>query len=141
MQMMTKAKFLIALIIALVVISAPVIYHKLYWAYQQYAVIRIIEKNRFPNSVVIAKEVDINWGMTSNWCWVTAFVTFRSSSSFEEVKAWYERHPEGIKYFEDGRGLDLLSNSQDSSSSPITYRVSYQKWISAFICPETYERR
>ena len=139
--MTTKAKILVTLIIAVVVIATPVIYHKLYWAYQRYAVVRIIEKNRFPNSVVIEREVYINWGMTSNWCWVTAFVTFQTGSSFEEVKAWYEDHPKGIRYFEDGRGLDLLSTSQESNNNFIMYRVSYQKWISALICPETDEER
>jgi hypothetical protein len=138
--MTTKAKILATSII-LVVIITPVIYHYLYWDYQRYAVVRIIERNRFPNSVVIDKQVGINWGMTSNWCWVTALVTFQSGSSFEEVKVWYEDHPEGIKYFEDGRGLDLLSDSQNPSNHPIEYRVSYQKWISAFICPETYDTK
>jgi len=139
--MTTKAKILVTLIIAVVVIATPVIYHKLYWAYQRYAVVRIIEKNRFPNSVVIEEEVGTDWGMTSNWCLVIAYVTFQSGSSFEEVKAWYEDHPDGIRYFEDGRGLDLLSNSHNSDNNRIMYRVSYQKWISAFICPKTYEKR
>ena len=137
--MTTKTKFPVPLIIALIVITTPVLYHYLYWGYHRSAVIWIIERNRFPNSVIIDKEVYINWGMTSNWCWVTALVTFQSDSGFENVKAWYEEHPEGIRYFEDGRGLDLLSHSQINNR--ITYRVSYQKWISAFICPESYEKR
>ena len=139
--MTTKAKILVTLIIAVVMIATPMIYHKLYWAYQRYAVVRIIEKNRFPNSVVIEEEVGTDWGMTSNWCLVIAYVTFQSGSSFEEIQGWYEDHPDGIRYFEDGRGLDLLSNSQNSDNYHIMYRVSYQKWISAFICPKTYEKR
>lgn len=139
--MTTKAKILITLIIAVVMIATPVIYHKLYWAYQRYAVVRVIEKNRFPNSVVVEEEVGTDLGMTSDWCWVTAHVTFQSGESFEEVKGWYEDHPDGIRYFEGGQGLDLLSNSHNSDNNHIMYRVSYQKWISAFICPKSYEKR
>jgi hypothetical protein len=138
--MRTKAKIVSAIFIILIMIVIPVIYHYVYWSYQRYAVVRIIERNRFPNSVVIDEQVGINWGMTSNWWWVTALVTFQSDSTFEEVKAWYADHPEGIR-FEGDRRLDLLINSQNSDNNLITYRVIYQKWIEAFICPETHEAR
>lgn len=112
--------------------SSPLIYHKVYWWYQKRYVENAIKANKFPSATVVDTQLSITPGMTSDWCWVTGYVTFRTNDSFEEVKRWYKEHPEGIVYAEAGNGLDLLKRQ----SNVVEYGVRYQKWISALICPE-----
>ncbi len=113
-------------------VGVPVGYYYAYWNYQKYVVVEQIQQHKFPESRLIDTEVWISRGMTGNWCWVTAFVTFETQSTFEEVEEWYRTHPEGLRRFEDGRGLDLLV---DNDVGNLKYRVSYQKWIEALFCP------
>ena len=106
-----------------------------YWGYQEHYVVRQIEKYQFPSAEILDTKVDISPGQTLYWCRVTAYVTFETTSSFEEVQQWYRFHPKGIVYAEGGHGLDLLDQQVDKGT--IEYGVRYQKWISTFLCPES----
>jgi hypothetical protein len=136
MKKSTKAILVLSAAV-LLCIGPLVLDHKVYWAYQKYYVLDEIKKHKFPYATIIDSRVSISRGMTSDWCWVTAYVTFQTDSTFEEVNQWYELHPEGIVYAEGGNGLDLLEQSDNGT---IKYGVRYQKWIGALLCPEDYSR-
>ena len=111
--------------------GGSLIFHKAYWWYQKYDVVNIVKANKYPTAMAVNTEVGISRGMTSDWCWVTAYVTFRANVSFERVSEWYKLHPEGVVYAEGGSGLDLLKEQ----AGTIEYGVRYQRVLSALVCP------
>lgn len=121
----------VILILLLLLCSSLFVYQRLYWRYQKAAVVQAILNHKFPAATTVATNVSIDQGITSNWCWITAYITFQTAEPFSRVEDWYMVHPEGITRDEGGSGLDLL----EQKDQLILYGVRYQKSIGTFVCP------
>jgi hypothetical protein len=108
--------------------------HELFWWNQRRMMMQAIEDNAYPGATLLEETSLVAPGYPGDVCWVTAYGTFQAQARMRDVRQWYAEHPEGVSYYEDGRGLDRVA--RDRGAGTVVFRVMKRVHVPTLYCPE-----